>query len=132
MTTHQPMPVQGYTEQSGENIAMVNHNKELEEVILRRLDDLSSNARIDKRWLALARTHIEEGFMAMNRAIFKPKRIDLPIHDTDEEDTDEGSTFVEVAEPELPLVPTPPSKKKMSDKIELSKDLGYDHDHDHD
>lgn len=33
---------------------------------------------VDKRWLAIARTHIEQGFMAMNRSIFNPERVTLP------------------------------------------------------
>jgi hypothetical protein len=28
----------------------------------------------DKRWAAIGRTHIEQWFMAMNRAVFKPRR----------------------------------------------------------
>jgi hypothetical protein len=33
---------------------------------------------IDKRWLLVARTQLEQGFMALNRAIFQPQRIALP------------------------------------------------------
>ncbi len=33
---------------------------------------------LDKRWLALAKTQIEQGFMAMNRAVFQPGRVSLP------------------------------------------------------
>jgi len=32
----------------------------------------------DQRWLAIARTHVEQGFMAFNRAVFRPQRISLP------------------------------------------------------
>jgi hypothetical protein len=32
----------------------------------------------DQRWLAIARTHFQEGFMALNRAVFQPQRIKLP------------------------------------------------------
>ena len=32
----------------------------------------------DKRWLAIAQTHFNEGFMALARAVFQPQRIKLP------------------------------------------------------
>jgi len=35
----------------------------------------------DPRWLAIARTHFQEGFMALNRAVFQPTRIKLPEDD---------------------------------------------------
>lgn len=77
-TSHKPLPVAGYTEQPEDKVTAVNVNKEMEEVILRRLDKLQGNARVDQRWLAIARTDIERGFMAFNRAIFQPQRIKLP------------------------------------------------------
>lgn len=71
-------PIAGYTEQSKEKIDLVNLNKRLEEAVLRAIDELATSPEIDPRWLALARTNIEFGFMAMNRAIMKPQRIKLP------------------------------------------------------
>jgi hypothetical protein len=71
------MPVGGYTAQSDENVRLVNMNKSAEEHILQLIDVYEANPDVDKRWLAIARTHIEQGFMAMNRAIFKPQRIKL-------------------------------------------------------
>jgi len=79
------LPVHGYTSQSDANVALVNEHKEMEERILRRIDWLSPHfdamdgprGGADPRWLAVARTHIEQGFMALNRAIFRPTRIKL-------------------------------------------------------
>lgn len=71
------LPVKGYRPQDDSNVARVNHNKVLEEEILQRLDALSQNPEIDPRWLAIGRTQIEQGFMAINRAIFKPERVKL-------------------------------------------------------
>lgn len=56
---------------------MANRNKLLEERVLRVLDDLKSDPDVDQRWLAAGRTDIEKGFMSVNRAVFKPARIDL-------------------------------------------------------
>ena len=75
MTDHQPLPVAGYTTQSDDKVLTVNENKQLEETILKRLDALQANPDFDKRWLATGRTHVEEAFMAINRAIFKPQRL---------------------------------------------------------
>lgn len=81
MTEHEPLPVKGYTGQSSQNIELVNLNKEAEERVLRILDNLGRVAPDDeesKRWLALARTWIQTGFMFASRAIFLPQRIKLP------------------------------------------------------
>ena len=85
------LPVQGYVPQSDEKVALVNEHKQMEERILRRIDELSRQKKpatagddvvwastYSQRWLAVARTHFEEGFMALNRAVFQPKRIKLP------------------------------------------------------
>lgn len=76
---HNGLPVAGYRPQTDEKIALVNKNKEWEEFLLRRLDGLKDElvCPIDQRWLAIGRSHIEQGFMAINRAIFQPSRVDL-------------------------------------------------------
>lgn len=76
--THAGLPVSGYKNQSDENVALVNRNKEIEERALRILDELKNNPTVDQRWLAIGRTHLEQGFMAVNRAIFQPGRVELP------------------------------------------------------
>jgi hypothetical protein len=74
---HKPLPVAGYTTQSDDKVLTVNENKQLEETVLKRLDALASNPDVDQRWLAIGRTHIEQAFMAVNRAVFKPQRLPL-------------------------------------------------------
>ncbi|MCD2176447.1 Acb2/Tad1 domain-containing protein [Rhizobium sp. C1] len=71
------LPVSGYKPQSDDSVGKVNVNKRLEEMVLRQLDELAADPDTDKRWLAIGRTSIEQGFMAANRAIFKPGRIEL-------------------------------------------------------
>ena len=75
--TNVGLPVAGYQPQSDLNVAVVNNNKSIEEQVLRVLDGLATHEGIDMRWLAIARTHIEQGFMAANRAVFKPGRVQL-------------------------------------------------------
>ena len=78
MTEHVALPVSGYSAQSSDRVALVNRNKEIEERILRILDELAKAAECDGRWLSIGRTNIEQGFMAINRAIFRPSRAKLP------------------------------------------------------
>lgn len=75
MTENTGLPVRGYQPQSDKNIATVNENKQLEEQVLKQLDALAGDPEVDKRWLAIGRTAIEQGFMAVNRSVFKPARI---------------------------------------------------------
>ena len=78
MTTNTGLPVSGYRPQSDKAVAIVNENKAAEERILRKLDSLAQDPAVDRRRLAIARTNIEQGFMAMNRAVFQPARVALP------------------------------------------------------
>jgi hypothetical protein len=79
-----PLPVAGYTSQTDEAIALVNENKLAEERLLRVIDLLVGREQtdpgnaVDQRWVAIAKTHFQEGFMALNRSIFRPTRIALP------------------------------------------------------
>lgn len=85
MSEHEGLPVAGYKSQPDDAVTEVNRNKEIEERLLRRVEDLGNNRslEVDGRWLAIAKTQFEQGFMAMNRAIFKPERVQLP-EDADE------------------------------------------------
>lgn len=75
---HKPLPVAGYTAQPEDKVQMVNAMKEMEERIVRVLDKMKDGTEIDQRWLAIGRTNLEQAFMAINRAIFRPQRIALP------------------------------------------------------
>lgn len=77
MNDHAGLPVKGYVNQSASNVDLVNVNKQAEENILQILDKLADMPDIDKRWLAIGRTAIENGFMAVNRSVFKPQRVKL-------------------------------------------------------
>lgn len=75
MSEHKGLPVAGYVAQSDRNVQLVNTNKQMEERLLRHIEIWQG---LDPRWLAVARTHFEQGFMALNRAVFQPTRISLP------------------------------------------------------
>lgn len=74
---HHGLPVSGYRPQPSGAVDLVNENKRLEEEVLRALDGLANSPDTDKRWLAIGRTAIEQGFMAVNRSVFKPLRVKL-------------------------------------------------------
>lgn len=86
------LPVSGYRPQTPATVTFVNSLKEQEERALRLLDQLSVvGAPVivdvpdlpapDLRFVAIARTHIQEGFMAAARAVFQPGRVRLPEDD---------------------------------------------------
>ena len=77
MKEHQGLPVAGYKLQPEGAVEQVNLHKQIEERVLRILDELKGREGIDQRWLQTGRTDIEKGFMAVNRAVFQPGRIDL-------------------------------------------------------
>lgn len=79
---HAGLPVAGYRPQSDRAVATVNQVKQVEEQVLRLLDRLAADTALgpDGRWLAIGRTDIEKGFMAINRSIFRPARVDLAEH----------------------------------------------------
>lgn len=86
MDDHKGLPVAGYQKQSQVAVDLVNQNKHVEEKILRTLDGLRNgqtpsgeSIEVDPRWLSIAMTKLEEGFMALNRSIFRPSRIDGEI-----------------------------------------------------
>lgn len=75
MVEHQPLPVAGYTQQADAKVSLVNEFKADEERLLRKIEALTDH---DKRWAAVAFTHFQQGFMALNRAVFQPNRVMLP------------------------------------------------------
>lgn len=78
MSQYQPLPVSGYKPQNADRVDQVNRHKEVEERVLRMLDDLAAYPDVDPRWFAVGRRHIEQGFMEINRAVFQPARVTLP------------------------------------------------------
>ncbi len=64
--------------ENNERGALMSNAAVMEEAVLTALDGLESEGeKYDQRSVSLARTHIQTAFMWMNRAIFKPERLDL-------------------------------------------------------
>ena len=69
-------PVKGHRELTEQELEDMNMLKEMEANVLAELDDLKNKATptggYTVRWLSIAKTHIQQGFMAANRAIARP------------------------------------------------------------
>ena len=80
-----PAPIKGYnTRPSEEQIALVNENKVMEELTLRQVDRhmnmvMNETMTIDPRWVALARSQLQQGFMNLNRSVMRPARLDTDL-----------------------------------------------------
>jgi len=68
-------PISGYRKLPDEDVAAINQIKALEceaGELWRRIGALDG---VDRRWMALAKTHLQEGFMAFVRSIAKPEDV---------------------------------------------------------
>lgn len=76
MTTHGPTPtsqgVRGYRDLDPDEVANINAIKEHEEELAALWGAVERDSRTDPRWLAVARTHFQEGFSALVRSITRP------------------------------------------------------------
>jgi len=65
-------PVIGYRELTEKEIALMNLIKEQGNEVGRLVEGLAMNGAVDTRWVAVARTHLQQGFMALTRAVAQP------------------------------------------------------------
>jgi hypothetical protein len=70
--TTQP-PIQGYRNLSTDEITVINDIKTAAASIERLIDHLGRNTHYDQRWVSLAKTHLQQGFMAAVRSVAKPE-----------------------------------------------------------
>jgi hypothetical protein len=65
-------PVEGYRELDENELKDMNDMKALEQRVLDSIDIVAQDQRYTDRWISIARTHVQQGFMALNRAIARP------------------------------------------------------------
>jgi hypothetical protein len=70
--------ISGYRQLNPDEVAIVNHIKALDEDLGRSFQTLritiaGNVPNADWRWLAIAKTHFQEGFMALVRSVTKPE-----------------------------------------------------------
>jgi len=69
---NQHRSIKGYRELSEDEIALMNEVKQAGASLGAIIDTLQSLESIDKRWLAIGRTELQQGLMAVTRSIAKP------------------------------------------------------------
>lgn len=68
--------IKGYRDLSQDEIDFMNEFKEMENTLAQMVQGALRNQKqngIDPRWMAVAKTHFQQGFMAAVRAIAKPQ-----------------------------------------------------------
>ena len=65
-------PIKGYRQLSPAEAAIINDVKDIAELVGQTVDKLAELPDIDIRWLSIARTDLQKGFMTLVRAIARP------------------------------------------------------------
>lgn len=69
---NQHRKIKGYRELNAQEIELMNHIKDAGEVLDTIVKDLQSQPAMDQRWVAIGKTHLQEGIMALVRAVARP------------------------------------------------------------
>lgn len=64
--------IKGYRDLSQEEIDAMNAVKKEAERIGFLIEELEANAQLDQRWVAIAKTDLQKGFMAAIRSVAQP------------------------------------------------------------
>lgn len=69
---NQHRKIKGYRELSAQDIELMNGVKEWGEKLDFLIQALEAQGGLDKRWIAIGKTHLQQGIMALVRSIAKP------------------------------------------------------------
>lgn len=69
---NQHRQITGYRELSQQEIDLMNEIKGHGVMIAGLVEKVQGTPETDLRWAAIAKTHLQEGFMALTRAVAKP------------------------------------------------------------
>lgn len=72
MVDNQHRQISGYRDLTPEEIALMNEGKQLAAEVGAFIDKLQGTDGIDGRWLAIARTDLQKGFMCLIRSVAQP------------------------------------------------------------
>lgn len=70
---NQHRKISGYRELSEEEIKLMNDLKALSSEVGSAVDLLRADCTHDQRWVSIGQTHLQQGFMALIRAIAQPE-----------------------------------------------------------
>lgn len=65
-------PISGYRTLTPDEIDVINAIKEIGSGLAAMITELSERPEIDKRWLGIAATHLQQGLMAATRSVARP------------------------------------------------------------
>lgn len=67
-------PIIGYRELSDQEIAGLNNVKTVANLVGELIQECrDAGEELDQRWVSIAQTQLQQGFMALNRSIAKPE-----------------------------------------------------------
>ena len=69
---NQHRKIVGYRELNADEIALMNEIKETGIDLGNLVSELELNDELDQRWVAIGKTHLQQGLMALTRAVAKP------------------------------------------------------------
>jgi hypothetical protein len=69
---NQHQQITGYRDLTQEEINLMNMIKGLAEKAGAELKIVADTPGVDQRWVAIAKTHLQQGFMALTRSVAKP------------------------------------------------------------
>ena len=69
---NQHKKITGYRDLSQEEINTMNAIKAMGEGLGEMVADMESNPEMDQRWVAIGKTHLQQGVMALVRAVAQP------------------------------------------------------------
>lgn len=67
--------IKGYRDLTSDELEIINEIKDSEVELGSVWRDVAAVDGVDKRWLAIAKTHFQEGFMALVRSVAKPEDV---------------------------------------------------------
>lgn len=70
---NQHRKIEGYRELDQSEIDTMNQIKNTAKLVGGLFEDLERQGDLDPRWLAIGKTHLQQGFMALTRAVAKPE-----------------------------------------------------------
>ena len=70
---NQHRKITGYRELSQQEIDDMNAVKAMARDVGAMIEELQQNKGLDQRWVAIAKTHLQQGFMAATRSIAQPE-----------------------------------------------------------
>jgi len=70
---YMPPPVKGYKGLAQWQLDLMNNVKGMGQVLGDTVDQLRSNPDVDQRWVSVGTTQLQQGLMALTRAVAKPE-----------------------------------------------------------